>query len=74
MCLCSVSVVTDSLADLRQIAHMRGNELGTIIDGGVADEDIDEADAKKFVSLVPPRGLPIPENMLTLLFSIFSTG
>lgn len=62
MCLCSVSVVTDSHADLWKIAHMRGNELGTIIDGGIADEDLDEEASRKFARLVPAHGLPIPER------------
>jgi hypothetical protein len=62
MCLCSVSVVTNSLSDLRQIATMRGNELGVIIDGGIAGEDLEEESAKKFAKLVPAEGLPIPER------------
>lgn len=67
MCLCSVSVVTDSRADLREIIRMRGNELATILDGGIADEDLDEEGAQKFAQLVTPHGLPIPERYKAVL-------
>ena len=35
MCLCSVAVYTDKIPDLKQVARMRGNELGAGLDGGI---------------------------------------
>ncbi len=35
MCLCSVAVYTDKIADLKQVAKMHGNELGAGLDGGI---------------------------------------
>ena len=35
MCLCGVQVFADKSSDLKQIAEMRGNELGAGLDGGI---------------------------------------
>jgi hypothetical protein len=67
MCLCSVSVMTDSLNDLIKIASMPGNGLGIIVDGGLLPHDLEERSAKLFAKLVPPEGLPIPEKFLEAL-------
>ena len=70
MCLCSISVVTDSLNDLRQIATMRGNELGVIVDGGLGGEDLEVESARRFAKLVPADGLPIPRTLPASLGSV----
>jgi mono/diheme cytochrome c family protein len=60
MCLCGVSVMTDSRLDLLRIARMPGNGLGTILDGGIAPDELDAEHEQKFSKIMPARGLPIP--------------
>ncbi|MBX6314299.1 MAG: ascorbate-dependent monooxygenase [Isosphaeraceae bacterium] len=56
MCLCGVQVVTDTLADLRAIAQMRGNGLGAALVGGLV-----ERLRPARTAALPAGGIPIPE-------------
>jgi mono/diheme cytochrome c family protein len=50
MCLCGVQVFADRSSDLKQIAEMRGNELGACLEGGIpgqAEDDRKKAAARK---------------------------
>lgn len=64
MCLLGVQVVTNSLADLRQIASMRGNFLGVALSGGVPPK-VTEADIPKIIDQV--NGIPIPDRFKAVL-------
>jgi hypothetical protein len=67
----SVQVITDNLADLRQVATMRGNLLGAALGGGVNPADIagDKSGGKEAEPAIrlPPGGVPIPERFKELL-------
>ena len=65
MCLLGVQVVTDTLADLRQIVAMRGNRLGAALMGGDAGDAKDRPAARLVQALrdrMSTEGFPIPER------------
>jgi hypothetical protein len=70
MCLLSVQLTTDSLADLRQVVAMRGARLGGALAGGVEAQDLAGGDAEAgktakidtLLELLLDRGFPIPEQ------------
>ena len=72
MCLCGVQVYTDRILDLKQIVAMKGNMLGSGLDGGVpgqansAKKLTSDAIAKQPVKF-PPGGIPIPERFKDVL-------
>jgi hypothetical protein len=63
MCLLAVQVVTENLADLRKIAVMRGNRLGSALVGGVdaGDEASQRLRAAALVRFAT-EGFPIPDR------------
>ncbi len=67
MCLCGVSVVTDTMADLKKILSMRGNRLGRALSGGVSSQDVVEEKKPAEKSVVPPDGVKIPERSKEVL-------
>jgi hypothetical protein len=71
MCLLSLQVTADTLADLRQIATMRGNGLGTALVGGPPPAGRNEASADKAGGA---GGLPIPAKFKALLTPFDKNG
>lgn len=76
MCLCGIQVFTDTLADLRKVAEMRGNAMGPGMEGGAPGHSKiarRQAEAgSPFTSERPPfpaDGLPIAEKHKALLSS-----
>ncbi len=74
MCLFSVQLTTDSVADLRKVVTMRGARLGAALVGGVEEQDLPggvaldrAARIEVFVDALLDRGFVIPEPARELL-------
>ncbi len=77
MCLCGMTVITDTPADLRKVRAMNFAELGAILGGGQLPElrnrragltpTIDAETRKKILAKLPANGFAIPEAIAPLL-------
>jgi hypothetical protein len=67
MCLCGVSVVTETMAELKQLTTMRNNRLGTLLGGGASPDVLKDATESKKDGEIPAGGVPIPERFKELL-------
>jgi len=85
MCLVSIMLTTDTLADLRQVTMMRSARLGGALAGGVEVQDLDGDDApsprptatalvETLVDEVLDRGFVIPQPARTLLVPFDADG
>jgi hypothetical protein len=77
MCLCGMTVITDTPADLKKVRAMNFAELGAILGGGQLPElrnrraastpTIDAETRKKILAKLPADGFAIPEAIAPLL-------
>jgi mono/diheme cytochrome c family protein len=81
MCLLSVQLTTDSMADLRQVAAMRGARLGGALAGGVEQQDLaggtagnPDGKVDALIDAMLDNGFPIPPQYGAKLKAFDSNG